>query len=401
MNIKGRLVGITLLFLGFSLFAQDKVTNAEGSKYEFSKVALLDNTPVLSQGYTGTCWSFSTISFFESELLRMGKKEVPRLSEMYIVRKAYEDKADKYIRYDGKINFSEGGAFLDIPHVMDKYGIVPMEVYSGLSEGQTTYNHSEMFSILEGIVNSVVNTAAKGKGITDHWKLAFNGVLNSYLGNDPVEFTYNGKKYTPKSYYNSLGLNTNDYVSITSFTNYALDKPCIIEVQDNWLSGQSYNVSLDDLVKTTVEALKNSYTVAWGADVSEKGFSFKNGIAIAPKDPSTIVMSGKDNKNFSDAGADRASNAFMEPVDEIDVTPEVRQKGYDEKTTTDDHGMHIVGLFKDQNGKNFFMVKNSWGTANYPKGYLFVSENYFKWKTLNIYLNKKAIPKDISKKLNL
>lgn len=401
MRFKNILVSTVLLFLGTTLFAQDAVTNAKDSKYQFTKVALLDNTPVQSQGYTGTCWSFSTISFFESELLRKGMKNVPPLSEMYIVRKAYEDKAVKHVRYDGKNNFSQGGAFLDIPYVMKNYGIVPQEVYSGLKEGEKTYNHDEMFDVLESVVNSVIKKSEKGKGISPTWKTAFDGVLDAYLGKEPTEFTFEGKKYTPKTYFNSLNLNLDEYVSITSFTNYPMNAPCIIEVQDNWLNATSYNVSLDDLTRTVEEALKNGYTVAWGADVSEKGFSFKNGIAIAPSDPSTIQVSGSDNKNFSDAGADRVSNAFMEPIEEISVTPELRQQGYDNKTTTDDHGMHIVGMYKDQTGKIFFLVKNSWGTSNFPKGYLYVSENYFKWKTLNIYVNKNGIPKDIRKKINL
>lgn len=403
MNFKYKILGVVTGFIFSTSFAQKTVTNVEGSKYQFTEVKHLDNTPVLSQGMTGTCWSFSTISFFESELLRKGMKDVPALSEMYIVRKAYEAKADKYVRYDGKINFSQGGAFHDIPYVMSKYGVVPRDVYKGLPDGEKTYNHNELFNALDGIMHGVIKTIedAKGNGISPRWKIAVNATLDSYLGAEPKEFTFNGKKYTPKTYFESLNLNMNDYISLTSFTNYDVNKPCIIEVQDNWLSGTSYNLSLDDLFTATVEALKNGYTIAWGADVSEKGFSFKNGIAIAPTDPTTIQVSGKDNKNFSDAGADRNSNAFLEPVEEVVVTPELRQQGFDNKTTTDDHGMHIVGLYKDQNGKNFFLVKNSWGTANFPKGYLYVSENYFKLKTLNIYLHKGGVPKTIMSKLNV
>lgn len=395
----------TLLGLGFSVLfstaiAQDKTTNVENSKYEFTKISKLDDTPVLSQGKTGTCWSFSAISFFESELLRQGMKDVPQLSEMYIVHKAYQAKADKYVRYDGKINFAQGGAFHDIPFVMKKYGIVPKDVYKGLN-GQETYDHSEMFEVLNGIVEGVVKSAkdVKDKGISSSWKYGINSVLEAYMGAEPKEFTYQGKKYTPQSYFESLKLDLNNYISLTSFTNHEMNKPCILEIQDNWLSDQSYNVSLDDMYTATVEALKNGYTVAWASDVSEKGFSFKNGIAIAPKDPSTIQVVGKDNRNFSDAGADRTSNAFLEPVEEVVVTQELRQLGYDNKTTTDDHGMHIVGLYKDQNGKNYFLVKNSWGTSNYPKGYLFVSENYFKLKTINVYLHKKGVPSAIMNKL--
>jgi bleomycin hydrolase len=192
-----------------------------------------------------------------------------------------------------------------------------------------------------------------------------------------------------------------DYISITSFTNHEVNRKCALAIPDNWAWGESYNVSLDDLWKVTEDALNNGYTLAWGADVSEKGFSFSNGLAIVPEDPNTIQVSGKDNNNFSDGGADKISNAFLTPVKEVKVTPEMRQEGYDNKTTTDDHGMHIVGLYKDQNGTKYLLVKNSWGTSNYPKGYLYVSENYFKLKTINVYVHKSGVSKDFQKKLNL
>jgi bleomycin hydrolase len=400
------------IFFGLSLFVSAGVmaqfatlpakTNNEGSTYKFTKIASLETTPVQSQGRTGTCWSFSALSFFESELIRMGNKNPGILSEMYIARKAYESKAEKYLRMDGKINFSEGGAFHDIPFVIRKYGIVPQEIYTGLVNGEETYNHGEMFNVLDGIMNGVLTQSkTRGATVSRTWKVAINAVLDGYMGPDPTEFTYEGKKYTPKSYANSLGLNMDDYVSLTSFTNFDEYSRCMLAIPDNWAWGESYNVPLPDLMTVVEEALKAGYTVAWGADVSEKGFSFKDGMGIAPEDQSTIKVTGSDNKNFSDGGADRTSNAFLEPVKEINVTPELRQEGYDNKSTTDDHGMHIVGIYKDQTGKKFLLVKNSWGTGNYPKGYLYVSENYFNWKTINIYLHKEGIPKGISKKLGL
>ena len=378
-----------------------KITNAPESTYEFTKVYQLDATPVESQGNTGTCWSFSALSFIESELIRMGNKQPDILSEMYIVRKAYEAKADRFIRMDGKINFGEGGAFHDIPYVIKRNGIVPKEIYTGLQNGATELNHEELFSVLNSFMQTILAQVQKGQGINSNWKKAFSSILDAYLGPDPTEFTYKGKKYTPVSYAASLGLNMDNYVSVTSFSNDPFYAPCEIAIPDNWAWGDSYNVPLEDMVSVVENALKNGYTVAWGADVSEKGFSFRNGIAVVPEDPSTIQVKGKDNKNFNTAGAERTSNAFLEPVKELAITQESRQKGYDEKVTTDDHGMHIVGMFKDQKGTRYFLVKNSWGTENLPQGYLYVSENYFRLKTINVYLHKEGLSKDLRAKLKV
>ncbi|MFM7595100.1 MAG: C1 family peptidase [Flavobacteriales bacterium] len=388
---------ISVSFLTFS----QSSTNIEGSTYKFSKVYHLDATPVQSQGKTGTCWSFSGLSFFESELMRKGNKTPDVLSEMFVVRKSYENKADKFIRMDGKINFSEGGAFHDIPWVIKNYGIVPYDVYNGLN-GNDSYDHAEFFEVLNGSVQGLLKyMSSSSNGISGNWKPAVNGILDAYVGKDIKEFEWKGKKYTPQSYASSIGLNMDEYVSLTSFTNHAPYSKCQLAIPDNYNWGDSYNVGLDDLMAAVENALSAGYTVAWGADVSEKGFSFKNGIALVPEDPSTISMAGKDNKNYNDAGADRNSNAFLTPTKEVTVTAELRQKGYDNKTTTDDHGMHIVGLYKDQNGTKYLLVKNSWGTNNYPKGYLYVSEAYFRYKTINIYLNKGGISSELKKKINL
>lgn len=401
--MKRWILPVGLLFFSAGTFAQEKTKNSENSTYEFTKIAHLDATPVQSQGYTGTCWSFSALSFFESEMIRKGTKNPAPLSEMYVARKAYEAKAEKYIRMDGKSNFAEGGAFHDIPFVFKTYGIVPEEVYHGYNAGTQTYDHSEMYSVLNGAMEGLMKYTKEleGKGLSVTWKSALNGILDAYLGKDIQEFEFKGKKYTPKTYAQSLNMNMNDYVSITSFTNHDPYAVCQLAIPDNWGNGNSYNVGLNDLVTIAEYALKNGYTLAWGADVSEKGFSFREGIAIVPEDPSTIDVRGKDNRNFSNAGADKSSNAFLTPGKEVKVTPEMRQLGYDNKTTTDDHGMHITGLYKDQNGTRYFLVKNSWGTSNYPQGYLYVSENYFNLKTINIYLHKDGIPKEIRTKLSI
>lgn len=376
-----------------------QTTNAEGSKYQFKKLVHLDATPVQSQGQTGTCWSFSTTSFFESEIQRLGAKTPIILSEMYVVRKAYELKADKYIRMDGKINFSEGGAFHDVPLVIEKFGIVPYDVYTGLN-GADQYNHEVLFKQLDAVMSSMIDRLGSPDGLTDEWKRKFSSVLDMSLGSDLKTFEYNNQTFTPESFAASLGLDMKNYVSLTSFTNHPMYRACMLEIPDNWAWGTSYNVAMDDLVEVAVQALKNGYSIAWGADVSEKGFSFKNGLAIVPADPAMIEVQGSDDKRFNSEGAERKSNAFLEPMKEMLVTTALRQKAYDNKTTTDDHGMHIVGLYQDQNGTRYFLVKNSWGSGNLPKGYLYVSENYFKFKTINIYLHKDGVPASVKNKIS-
>lgn len=392
---------LALLILQMS-FAQTSSNHPE-SKYEFSKVAAYEATPVLNQGISGTCWSFSALSFFESEVVRV-KKEQVILSEMFVVRNAYYEKAVKYVRMDGKTNFGEGGAFHDIPFIIGRYGIVPASVYSGLRPDEDKINHKEFFNVLEGFMAGVLKSAEnlrKNESLSLVWRDALNGILDVYLGKIAESFKYNGKDFTPKSFADYLKLNMNDYVSITSFTHLPMYEKCMLEIPDNWAWGFSYNVSLDDMVKITDHALTKGFTIAWGADVSEAGFNFREGIAIVPEDPATIQISGSDNKNFSDAGAVRISNAFREPVKQLVITPELRQLAYDNKTTQDDHGMHITGLYKEKSGEFYYLVKNSWGTSNHPQGYLYVSQSYFKYKTINVYLHKDGLPADIRKKLKI
>lgn len=372
-------------------------TNTNESNYKFTKVYHYDATPVQNQGWTGTCWSFSCLSFLESELIRMGSADPAVLSEMYIVRRAYEAKAEKYIRMDGKTNFSEGGAFHDIPFVVKKYGIVPLDAYDGLVGKMKSYNHGILFQELQ---SSVTEQQQSGQGISAQWKTDFSKILDEHLGKVPSEFKVDGITYTPQSYAAAIGLDMDNYVSLTSFTNHELYKECELEIPDNWAWGESYNVSLDELYTACETALKNGFTVAWGADVSEDGFSFSNGLAIVP-DQTEIEVKGSDNKNFSDSGAEKLSDAFINPTKEMVIDASIRQNGYDNKTTTDDHGMHIVGLYTDQNGTKYFLVKNSWGTDNYPKGYLYVSEAYFKYKTINIYLHKDGVYPELKSKLDL
>lgn len=328
------------------------------------------------------------MSFFESELIRMGKEETI-LSEMYIVRKAYEKKAEMYLRLDGKTNFGQGGEFHDIPAIIGAFGVVPQEVYNGLNYGSEKHNHSEMYKVLKGAMDGVIDqTQSRGfDGLTSAWKKAISGILDAYLGQDIESFEYKGKKYTPKSFAQYLGLEMDNYISLTSFTHQKMYAPFQLAIPDNWSRQEAYNVSLDEMYEATVTALKNGYTVGWTADVSEKGFSHSNGLAINPVD--TDVLSKK------------TDNAFLNPTTEVEVTSELRQEGYDNKTTQDDHLMHIVGLYTDQNGTNYFLVKNSWGTTNHPEGFIYVSESYFKMKTIYVYSHKDALTKGLKKKLAL
>jgi len=380
-------LNVLFIFVTLGVAAQE-TTNAERSNYTFKKLVHLDATPVLSQGNSGTCWSFSGMSFFESELLRMGKEEII-LSEMYVVRKAYEKKAEMYVRLDGKTNFGQGGEFHDIPAIVDEFGVVPQNAYAGLNYGSDKHNHSELYAILKGAMDGLIShmKGSRFDGLTDAWKGAVSGILDAYLGEDVQSFEFDGKSYNPKSFAQYLGLDMNNYHSLTSFTHQDMYTSFQLEIPDNWSRQDAYNVSLNEMYNATVEALENGFTVGWTADVSEAGFSHRKGLAINPVNKDTLNA--------------ETNSGFMTPVPEVNVTDELRQKGYDNKTTQDDHLMHIVGLYEDQHGTKYFLVKNSWGTTNYPEGYLYVSESYFKMKTIYVYMHEGAIPKGLRRKLSL
>lgn len=387
----------SLFLFQYQLKAQDTLRNKKGGNYIFTIKKDIEANEVQSQDRTGTCWSFSALSFVESELMRMGKG-THKLSEMYIVRKAYEDKAENYVRMHGTANFSQGGAFHDIPHVIKKYGIVPQEAYKGLEYGTEKHNHSEMEAALKGILDAVI--AKKQGQLTTSWKKAFNAVLDAYLGEVPSEFTYNGATYTPMSFAESLGLNMDDYVVITSFTHHPFYENFVLEVPDNWIWAQAYNVPMNEMMDIMKTSVMSGYSIGWAADVSEKGFSFKNGLAIVPKDVEDLKVKGKDNKHFSNAGADKSGSQFDSPGEELEITQELRQIGFDNYLTTDDHGMHFTGLVEDQEGNEYFIVKNSWGTSyNDCDGYFYASMPYVAYKTMNFMVHKDALPKSLKKKM--
>jgi aminopeptidase C len=368
-------------------------------EYVFTPVKELKITPVKNQNRTGTCWCFSGLGFIESELLRMGKGEYD-LSEMFIVNHSYKDKADKYVRLHGKANFSQGGAFEDVLYAIKHYGIVPESVMNGLQYGEEQHVHGEMEQAASAYVNAIIKNP-NGK-LSPVWKKGFDGIIDAYLGEIPETFTYNGKEYTPKSFAESLGLNMDDYVSLTSFTHHPFYTAFPIEVEDNWRWYDSYNLPLDEFMEVMDNAIETGYTIAWGSDVSEKGFT-RNGIAVAP-DIEAIQTSGSDQARW--VGLSNAeknseiSKLINKPgVKEVEVTQELRQKEYDNYQTTDDHGMQIYGIAKDQTGKKFYMVKNSWGTDNKYKGTWYASAPFVAYKTMNIVVHKDAIPKKIKAKL--
>ena len=396
---------ISIISISFNSFSQSKFeTNKKDSEYKFKVLKDLEATGVQDQGRTSTCWSFSSLSFFEAEIIRI-KNERHNLSEMFIVRNAYLGKAENYLRMYGTFTFGPGGAFHDIPWVIKRYGIVPEEVYGGLNYGASAHRHSEMEAVVESAVKALAKKPQNGK-LTPVWKNGIEGILDAYLGDLPsniedYNFTYKGKKYTPKTFSESLGLNMEDYISLTSFTHHPFYSNFVLEVQDNWALQSSYNLPLDEFMEVMESALMKGYTFAWGADVSEKGFGYRNALAILPEDESTIKKSGKDSKRYNDAGAERISNAFNSPVKEKQISQKDRQIAFDNQETTDDHGMHVTGLVEDQNGTKYFIVKNSWGESNEKDGYFFASFPYVRYKTLNIQVHKDVLTKDLKKKLGI
>ena len=400
-----KLLIISIISISFNSFSQSKFeTNKKDSEYKFKVLKDLEATDVQDQGRTSTCWSFSSLSFFESEIIRI-KKERHNLSEMFVVRNAYLGKAENYLRMYGTFTFGPGGAFHDIPWVIKRYGIVPEEVYGGLNYGASAHKHSEMEAVVESAVKALAKKPQNGK-LTPVWKNGIEGILDAYLGDIPsniedYNFTYKGKKYTPKTFSESLGLNMEDYISLTSFTHHPFYSNFVLEVQDNWALQSSYNLPLDEFMEVMESALMQGYTFAWGADVSEKGFGYRDALAILPEDESTIKKSGKDSKRYNEAGAERISNAFNSPVKEKLISQKDRQIAFDNQETTDDHGMHVTGLVEDQNGTKYFVVKNSWGESNEKDGYFFASFPYVRYKTLNIQVHKDVLSKDLKKKLGI
>jgi len=377
-----------------------KVEETPQVAYIFSNEKTLPVTSVKNQSRSGTCWSFSTISFLESELLRQGKGEYD-LSEMFVVNKSYVDKADKYVRLHGFLNYAQGGSFADVLYVFQHYGAIPGEAYRGLNYDEPMHVHGEMEQASFAFIKAIVGNH-NGK-LSPVWKEGHQAIINTYLGKIPEKFSYKGKDYTPQSFGQSLGLNMDDYISLTSYTHEPFYIPFALEIQDNWRWALSYNLPLNELMQVFENAIQTGYTIAWASDVSERGFT-REGLATIP-DIEFEETKGSDREKWVGINRTERENKIREllnnPCKEIVPTQESRQKAYDNYQTTDDHGMLIYGIATDQTGKKFYMVKNSWGTENPYKGFWYASEAFVADKTMSIVVHKDAIPAAIKNKLGI
>nr|WP_235444255.1 C1 family peptidase [Zhouia amylolytica] len=390
MYIKRSLLSVMLL-ASVTLSAQDDlIKSLEGNKsikategFQFTPVINLETTSVKNQGSSGTCWSYSGNSFLETEMIRMGKQPVD-LAEIYTARCTYIEKAINYVRMHGNLGWGDGGELHDVVNIYKKYGALPQEVYDGLNYGTDINKFGEMQAALKGFLDGIVQN--KNGKLTPNWLSAFTAALDSYLGEIPEEFEYQGKTYTPQTFAEEVvGVRADDYIEMVSYSDQPLYKDVFMAVPDNWSFDTAYNVAMNDITKTIDNALKNGYSVGWATDVSEKYFSWKNGIAYLPE------------LDYTHMTSEERQTMFSGPKPELDVTAEMRQKAFDNYTTTDDHAMQIVGVVKDQNGKEYYIVKNSWGVSNDYNGYLYVTKEFVKYKTTALLVHKDAVPKNILK----
>ena len=383
-------------FASLNLFAQSE-------ELQFTVVKENPITSIKNQNRAGTCWCYSSLAFIESELLRMGKGEYD-FSEMFIVHNTYLDRADKAVRTHGDVSFSQGGSFYDVIYGMEQFGLVPeAEMRPGVMYGETLSNHNELTAVSDAVVAAIAKgnhrSLQVGPDGQPLWKKAIAAIHDIYLGVRPEKFTYNGKEYTPKSFYESTGLKASDYVSLTSYTHHPFYSSFVLEIQDNWRWAQSYNLPIDELLEVFDNAIDKGYTIAWGSDVSETGFT-RYGTAVVPDDAKSGDLQGSDMARWLKL-SEEEKKVTPKPSAEKWCTQEERQIAYDNWETTDDHGMQIYGKAKDQNGVEYYMVKNSWGESGKYKGIWYASKAFVRYKTMNIVVHKDALPKHIAKKLGL
>ncbi len=378
--------------------AAQEANKPEG--YKFTDTKTVKTVPVTNQYKSGTCWCFSTVSFIEEEILRAGGPEI-KLSEMWIVRNIYFEKAVKYVRLHGSLNFAVGGAAHDVTHAIEKYGIVPREVYKGLNYGTEMPEFGEIDEVLKAYVDAVIKN--KNGKLTPAWQDGLNAILDAYFGERPETFTYEGKEYTPHTFAESLPVKMSDYIEFSSYTHHPFYSSFIIEVPDNWLWGEVYNVPLNEMMQVIDDAIAEGHPVAWGTDVSEKGFRGAKAIGIIPEEAEKNMV-GSDAERWgklSSAEKEAQIYSLDQPVKEKTITQEMRQTAHDTSETTDDHGMVIVGTAVDQNGSPFYKVQNSWGDRGPYEGFYYFSRPFVEYKTMDIMVNKNVVSKELLKKLGL
>ena len=394
---------LTLAAMGMFCISGMAQEQPKEEGFVFTTVKENPITSIKNQNRAGTCWCYSTLSFLEAELLRMGKGEYD-FSEMFIVHNTYLDRADKAVRTHGDISFSQGGSFYDVIYGMEKFGLVPEEeMCPGVMYGDTLSNHNELTAVSDAVVAAIakgrLSKLQADKNNVPLWKKAIASIHDIYLGERPEKFTYKGKEYTPKSFYESTGLKASDYVSLPSYTHHPFYSQFVLEIQDNWRWALSYNLPIDELMQVFDNAIMNGYTIAWGSDVSEAGFT-RNGVAVMPDDEKAQELSGSDMARWLKMRPEE-KKLNTKPQPQKWCTQEERQLAYDNWETTDDHGMVIYGIAKDQEGNEYYMVKNSWGKSGKYDGIWYASKAFARYKTMNIMVHKDALPKDIAKKLGI
>ncbi len=379
---------------------QPKDSVEEG--WKFTTVDSVAITPVKNQHRSSTCWAFSTLGFLESEIMRMNKGQVVDFAEMYVVNKTMMDRAEYCLRMYGDVAFAPGGSAYDVLYCMKHYGLVPQEAMPGIRYGAWPADTLPVHTELDAVAGGYLKALKGMKKLTPVWKEGLQAIYNTYLGTCPTEFTYEGKQYTPQEWVKALKLNPDDYVSITSYTHHPFWETFALEVPDNWRMDEMYNVPLEDMMRIIDNAIDKGYTMAWGADVSEIGFTRK-GIGVVPDAENGADLTGSDMAHWVGMSeSSKKEELTKRPLPELEITQEMRQKAFDTWETTDDHGMQIFGRAKDQNGKLYYMVKNSWGTQKSDyKGIWYVSRAFLMYKTNDILVHKDAIPSDLKKKMGI